>query len=549
MKKKYLLVLILAFALALSACGNKVEQPKDESGKYYVSDTGEAIINDITFSTDYTTDDNARVMYEIFVGSFSDSNGDGVGDIRGIINRLDYLNDGDPDSGESLGVEGLWLTPIFKSSSYHKYNVTDFYTIDPSFGTQDDLWELLELCHDRGMIVILDLPINHTSSANQLFGNFVAAHRDGDTSNKYYEYFSYIRQGETAPYGRTYSQIPSSTDLYECNFDTGMPELNYDCEDVRTEMLAVAKHYLDLGVDGFRFDAAKYIYYGDEASNVDFWSWYIGELKKIKSDVYTVAEVWDSDAKVTMYYPALDCFDFTGSGVSGIIATSAQAGDVTNYTKYVARFLSTNTAKRNTALYMPFITNHDMDRAAGFLTLVSGRAHMAASLYILTPGSPFIYYGEEIAMKGSRGGENTDANRRLAMFWGDEDTVKDPTGATYDVSKQTNGSVADQLKNGDSLLSHYKKLIMIRKANPEIARGEYVSLNITDSKLGGFTSTWNGSSVCVLHNTSSNSTFTVDLSTVTDLSFTTINAVAGLGNATLEGTVVTVEPQTTVVLR
>ena len=100
---------------------------------YPLSENGEAIINDVTFREGWQqADDNNRVFYEIFVGSFSDSNGDGIGDLRGIINRMDYLNDGDPASGLSLGVEGIWLTPIFKSPSYHKYDVEDYYQVDPS---------------------------------------------------------------------------------------------------------------------------------------------------------------------------------------------------------------------------------------------------------------------------------------------------------------------------------------------------------------------------------------------------------------------------------
>ena len=115
------------------------------------------------------TDDNYRVFYEIFVGSFSDSNNDGIGDLRGIINRLDYLNDGNINSKDSLGIQGIWLTPIFYSPSYHKYDVIDYYRIDPTFGTQDDLDELIRKCHERNILVILDMVINHTSSQNEWF--------------------------------------------------------------------------------------------------------------------------------------------------------------------------------------------------------------------------------------------------------------------------------------------------------------------------------------------------------------------------------------------
>ena len=548
MKRSSVFTLALLFVFtSVTACGKPA--PKDTTGRYSLSDKGEAIINDVTFNTDYVTSDNNRVMYEIFVNSFSDSDGDGRGDIRGIINRIDYLNDGDPDSGKSLGVEGLWLTPIFKSASSHKYDVTDFYQIDPLFGTEEDLWELVELCHERNMIVILDLPINHTAVSNKMFQNFVSAHQKNETENKYYNYYSWIKSGEPASFGRTYTMILGSEDCYECNFSTSMPELNFDCDDVRKEVVSIAKHYLDLGVDGFRFDAAKYVYFGDNAKSVEFWTWYIAELKKIKSDVYTVAEVWDNDSVVSMYYPVLDCFDFTGSGVSGVISATAKGGDVTRYTKYVQSFIKTNAGSRTSALYMPFITNHDMDRAAGFLTVASKDAYMAASIYLLTPGSPFIYYGEEIGLKGTRGGENTDANRRLAMFWGDDDTITNMSDSTYPISKQTNGSVEDQKGDGDSLLSHYKKVIQIRKANPEIARGTYTSLAITNSELGGFISEWKGQKVCVLHNPSYTESLSVDLSTVTDAVFEKITAVIGVNSAELKGTTITLGPQTSAVLR
>ena len=136
------------------------------------------------------TEDNARVFYEIFVGSFSDSDGDGTGDLRGIIRRMDYLNDGDPNSGKSLGVEGLWLTPIFKSPPYHKYDISDYYTIDPAFGTMEDLKDLIDGCHARGIKLILDLPINHTSTQNRWFKNFLNAHLMQNPGNAYYDFYS-----------------------------------------------------------------------------------------------------------------------------------------------------------------------------------------------------------------------------------------------------------------------------------------------------------------------------------------------------------------------
>ena len=156
-------------------------------------------------------------------------------------------------------------------------------------------------------------------------------------------------------------------------------------------------------------------------------------------------------------------------------------------------------------------------------------------------------------MRGSRGGASTDANRRLKMEWGDGDTVNDPQGSTYN-SARVSATAAEQLADGNSLYTYYKKLIMIRKANPAICRGEYTALAFQGTKLGGFTASFEGVTVAVLHNTSG-SAVTVDLSEVTDVPFTQINAVIGAGNAllgegyaTLDGTVLTLDAQTSVVL-
>ena len=587
LQKIMTMVLILAFVL--SGCAGKeptaesgettqpvpeetTEAPQPE-GRYKLSPEGEAIVDDVEFFA-LNPDDQARVFYEIFVGSFSDSDGDGVGDLRGIINRMDYLNDGNPESGLSLGIEGIWLTPIFRSSTYHKYNVNDYYAIDGNFGSMDDLKDLIEVCHARGVKLILDLVINHTGAGNQWFKNFSDAHRNGDTENEYYDWYVYYTRGESEPEaGKSYGPIAGTSDYYECNFSNDMPELNFDKEEVREAVLDVAKFYLDLGIDGFRFDAAKYIYFNDNVKSAEFWEWYIKELKAYKPDVYTVAEVWDGDGVTDRYYTSMNCFNFSMSQQSGRIAEAAANGDVNNYTGYVEKYLNTVRSIREDSMIVPFITNHDMDRAAGFLTAATGRSHIGANLYLLGPGSPFLYYGEELGMRGSRGGAATDANRRLAMLWGDGDKVKDPSGTTYSKKNQTTDTV-ESVKGEDlSLLTYYKRLIMIRKANPEIARGSYTALKINGSKAGGFVSVYDGTAVMVLHNTTTQEVridlASLDYSGVKELSvnasyFNLVAAQAGLGKqefdqndipyypggtATLEGTVLVLSPQTSAVLR
>ena len=505
----------------------------------------EYVVTDPLLKTDYVVEDNARVFYEIFVGSFADSNGDGIGDLRGIIERFDYLNDGDPNSGKSLGIEGIWLSPIFKSPSYHKYDVMDYYTIDPDFGTQEDLDELIALCHSRDVKLILDLVVNHTARSNAWFGEFTKAHRQDVTDSPYYEFYSYYTQGEKAPAGRAFAQLSGTDIYYECNFDGGMPELNFDTPAVREAILTLSRYYLDRGIDGFRFDAAKYVYFTDHAKSVAFWKEYLSTLRAEYPGIYTVAEVWDPDSITNLYYPATNCFSFTAAGTEGRIATAARQGNVGALSKYVEKYLATVQGLNPDAMFVPFLSNHDTDRVAGYLTDASGYMQMAANLYILGPGSPFLYYGEELGMRGSRGSAQTDANRRLAMVWGDGDTTKDPQGATYGRDKQIQKGVRDQRASEKSLYTYYKKLIMIRKANPAIARGEYKAVSIDGSKVGGFTATLDGTTVLVLHNTTKGSQ-RVDLSRIG--SFSTLRAIIGLGSARLNGTTLEMDSQTSVVL-
>ena len=535
MSKRHLLLLALPMLLASCGGGGQSSSTQETQEQEPV-----VLLDPSAPDYVYSGTDSSEASYEIFVGSFADSNGDGVGDLKGIEEHLGYL--------QELGVKNLWLTPVHPSPTYHKYDVNDYYTVDPAFGTTEDLQALLTLCHERNVKVILDLPINHTSRSNEWFGNFLRAHRNKDTSDPYYEFYSYYSAGESAPAGRSFSALSGTDEYYECNFDGGMPELNFDNPDVRQAVLDVAKYYLDLGVDGFRFDAAKYIYFGDNDSSVDFWTWYMDQLRAVKPDVYVVAEVWDGDGITDLYYPAMNCFNFTMSQASGLIAETAQKGDVNRYVNYVSNYLQSIAGTNPDAMLLPFIANHDNDRAAGFLPTLNGYAQMAANLLILGPGSPFIYYGEELGLRGSRGSSNTDANRRLAMAWGDGDTVQDPTGATYSQDNRVEATAKEQLAQDFSLYTYYKKLIMIRKANPEIARGEYTALSLPDTKVGGFTADWNGKSVCVLHNTTSKDV-TLNLNDLKLEDYTVLKSFIGLGEASLDGDKLTIGAQTSVVLR
>lgn len=543
MKRLLSLFLLFSMIFSLVGCAGTVNtESTGTTESTQTTEPGEVIILDA--GTPIPTQTNARVYYHIFVGSFSDSNSDGVGDLRGIIERFDYLNDGDDASGKSLGIEGIWLSPIHPSPSYHKYDVKDYYAVDPKFGTEEDLKELIQLCKSRNVQLIMDLVINHTSSQHPWFIKFREAHVTGNTGDPYYDYYTYAADQSG---NATFCALPGTREYYEGNFSHEMPELNFDNPVVREEMVKVAKHYLDLGVDGFRFDAAKYIYFGDEERNVEFWKWYMEQLRSIKPDLYAVAEVWDGDPITYPYFAALNCFNFSMSQTSGQIARAARGGYVSSYTEYIAQYIAEIQKQNPEAMPITFISNHDMDRSAGYLLHAMGQTKVAANLSLLMPGSSFIYYGEEIGMLGSRGGNNTDANRRLAMLWGDGDTVKDPVGANY-TAKQANGTVKDQLTDPNSLYNHYKKLVAIRKANPEIANGVFTSLSLNEGKVGGFLSEYEGKTVAVIHNTT-NEAVTIDLSKYPQIPAALLAAFVGVGTATLEGNILTLAGQTSVVLR
>lgn len=494
-------------------------------------------------------DDNYRTFYQIFVGSFSDSNGDGIGDLRGIINRFDYLNDGDITSGNDLGVQGIWLSPIFDSPTYHKYDANDYYKIDEQFGTEEDLKELIALCEERNVKIILDLVVNHTSDKHTWFKEFTKARKSGDTTNKYYYYYSCVT-GADRTGGQTWHKILGVDYYYEGNFTGQMPELNYDNPKVREEMLNVAKYYLDLGIDGFRFDAIKYIYYGNTQASAEFWEWYMDELTTYCPDIYCVGECWSAESEIMQYYDSMNCFNFAMSGPESYAATAAKGNSLGSFLNYIVRYQDRVQQANPEGMPIQFLSNHDQDRIAGAF-IYDEYKKMVANLYLLTPGSPFIYYGEEIGIRGSRGSANTDANRRLAMLWGDGDTIKNPEGTTYPDTAQTKETVKNQLENPNSLLLHYSKLISIRNKYPAIARGDYSVITSSSPNFGGFLVEYQDEIIGIIHNNSMEP-ITVDLSTckgLDDHMFAAICDYVGAGAVSLDGTILTIDGFTSVILK
>jgi glycosidase len=263
-----------------------------------------------------------------------------------------------------------------------------------------------------------------------------------------------------------------------------------------------------------------------------------------------VGECWSGETEIIEYYSAMNCFNFAMAQAEGVAASAAKGFGMAKFTNYVESFQNKLLAKNPEAMAMSFLSNHDMDRIAGAFIL-ENNMRMAANLYLLSPGSPMIYYGEEIGMRGSRGSENTDANRRLAMLWGDDDYIRNPIGSTYPEKNQIQATVADQMEDENSLYNYYCKLIAIRHKHPEIARGGYTAFSCGSNKLGGFIVEYDGETILIIHNASTTE-MTYDLATCSALTGISIEELCdyiGVGEAKLNGTILTIGAQTSVILK
>ena len=398
---------------------------------------------------------HARNWYEIFVYSYKDSDGDGIGDLPGVLESLDYLED--------MGYNGLWLMPIAPSPSYHKYDVTDYLSVDPQYGTVEDLCALVQACHERGMELILDLVVNHTSSEHPWFLAACEALRSGDPENPYIGYYHFT---QTAADG--YVQLSGTDWYYEERFSGGgMPDLNLDNEAVRTEIRGIMDFWLNTcGVDGFRLDAVTSYYTGDTDRNVAFLAWLKQTAEALKPGSYLVGECWSDLRTIASYYESgVDSFFlFPAAQAEGWIAKlvrSKKGG--TNYAKYLQQ-LEDNLSGR---LIAPFIGNHDTGRAVGVLQARTdtAKAKFAEGLVNMLGGAVFTYYGEEIGMVGSA----TDPDKRLGMYWSDDDITTPPPGAT--TVEYAYPSVAEQQADPASLLNYCKALNHARLQVPVIASG------------------------------------------------------------------------------
>lgn len=444
-------------------------------------------------------DDNYRTYYEVFVYSFCDSDGDGVGDLQGLISRLDYINDGDDSTDTDLGCNGIWLMPVHPSPTYHKYDVADYYAIDEEYGTLEDFKELLAECDRRGIKVIMDLVLNHSSSQNPWFQEACAYLKglDGAAPSveecPYFDYYHFSKEQ-----GGGYYQVEGTDWYYEAQFWSEMPDLNLDCEPLREEIAQITQYWLDMGVGGFRLDAVKEFYSGAPQSNIAFLSWLTDIVKSQKEDAYLVGEAWLDMADYAPYYESgIDSvFDFAFADKDGIISKVLNGSSAAQYGAAVTSLDEMFGAYNADYIDAPFYTNHDMGRSAGYYAGDNSAAQtkMAGAMNLFMSGSAFLYYGEELGMKGS----GKDENKRAPMYWSmdpDAEGMCDGPADMEDV-KMKFESLEEQEKDGASVYQYYKKVIKIRNQNPEIARGkaEYVL-------VGDFLAEDTKKSVCAIKKT------------------------------------------------
>lgn len=477
---------------------NQKEAYQEESCDNY--DTGEF---EMQFRNKGDMSKKQGVYYEIFVRSFADSDGDGIGDFNGVTAKLDYL--------QELGVDGIWLMPINESPSYHGYDVTDYNSLNEDYGTEADFENLIAEAHERDIKIIMDFVINHTSSEHPWFQSAIS-----DVNSQYRNYYRWVNKNDTTDYSLSdqsswNSQVwhKSGNYYYYGIFSEDMPDLNYNNEMVREEIKTAAKKWLMLGVDGFRLDAAMHIYGDNEfkqqedqlSSNLQWWNEFALFCESINPEVYLVGEAWENEKVLAEYAQPFDTkfnFTFAQDMMDAIINESSQK---TSTGKELAKTMEDilQQYKEQDEKYIDgiFATNHDQERIMSQVGSVE-KAKLAASIYLTLPGNPFIYYGEEIGMCGKK----PDENIREPFKWSQDRSDMD---TTWEAASSNQGTLSLQELQGDStnnIYRHYKELIAFRKEHFVLADGEFQAIETGKESIVAYDRKNEEEELIVIHNLS-----------------------------------------------
>lgn len=455
------------------------------------------------------------VMYEIFVQSFVDSDGDSIGDIKGMISKLDYLHD--------LGIKGIWLMPIMPSPSYHKYDVTDYYSIHPDYGNLDIFKQFVQEAHNRDIKVVIDMIINHSSDQHPWFLDA----KSGESAEKR-DYYIWATDEEIQRRSSHEKKVTGDsgnlTQWHEAEdnekkyygFFTGMmPDLNYDNPKVREDVITISEFWLEeVGVDGFRLDAAKHIYEDSRViDNQNWWKAYRAELEKVKPDNYLVGEVWDNTEFVAPFLhglPALFNFDLAFSmsesikrGKSITAFISGHSWEVDESTTFEAGYIQNQSIYRNeTEDYHDaiFLSNHDQNRILSVLDGDIKKGKISASILLTMPGTPYLYYGEEIGMLGMK----PDPNIREPFLWTNEqnDTERTKWIKPEFTTDHTVSPLSNQLDDKNSIYNHYKSLIQTRNRSMALTFGDFKPANYGNGSVISYYRNKDKENLLIVHNLS-----------------------------------------------
>ena len=547
MKRITKILCLLLVCTLLFGCANMPNTTPDSSG--VASDLATAVKTEAALeeirALGESPDDNYRTFYEVFVYSFCDSDGDGIGDLNGLTSKLDYL--------QNMGITGIWLMPIHPSQSYHKYDVADYYEIDPQYGTLEDFDALIAACDERGINVITDLVLNHTGNDHEWFTTaveYLKALPDGEEPDtekcKYVGYYYFNQEG-----GSGWHQIEGTNWYYEGQFSPHMPDLDLANPQVRGEIRAIMQYWIDLGVSGFRLDAVKEFYSGNIEANVEVLNWIQTAATEIKEDCYLVGECWDSFGAVSQYYTSglTSFFDFpfgnSNGKIGSVLRAAGTASTVTSYAKALQQANEAYSEANPDYIDAPFLSNHDVGRIAGFVNRDENKMKLAGAMNIFMSGACFIYYGEEIGMPGS----GNDPSKRAPMYWNAErdNGTTDPPPECELPEEYPLGSLMEQAGNDASIYNYYRQAIAIRNAMPVIARGTTTAeteLNV--NCISAQRKTW-GEEECLILMNINTETARVDLSAYEGWTLAASLSADG-GEITLEAGTLNLPPFGTAVL-
>ena len=401
---------------------------------------------------------------EIFVRAYKDSNGDGVGDLKGLTQQLDYLKD--------LGIKGIWLMPITTSADGdHGYATTDFRAIDPAYGSLQDFDELIRQAHARGIGVVMDYVINHSAAQHPMF---VSALADGLAS----PFFDWYVWEHDAPKGwdiwgkDPWTATPQG--YYFGTFGKHMPDFNFKNPAVLAYHQSSLRFWLNRGLDGFRLDAVPHLV----ENNAKDWNdqpesrRITGALRELITAYPQRYVVCEATANPQVFAAPDICGSAFAFGLERNIVQAVK-GDP-KAIRYVADYFTTAPQTMAT-----FVSNHDIFAGARLWDQLRGnRAQykLAAASYLLQPGTPFIYYGEEIGMAGTKGLDGDEPLRAPMSWTADKQGAGFTTGAKAFrpiAANVARYNVTSQLADPNSLLSFYKSMLALRNSLPSLSSGSY----------------------------------------------------------------------------